>query len=253
MIFCFSGTGNSRLVATRIAAQTGDTILSLNDRLRQKDTTAVQNADRLVFVTPTYAWRIPRVVENWIEQTDFPSGAAAYFVVTCGDGAGNAEKYVRKLCARKGFRFMGFAAVVMPENYIAMFDAPDEAHAKPIVERALPKADALGQAIAAGRPFAPQKVRSLDRVYSSIVNPAFYKFVVRAKGFRVTDACIGCGQCASVCPLENITLQDGKPVWGKTCTHCMACICLCPESAIEYGTKSVGQPRYRCPEADKDN
>ena len=30
----------------------------------------------------------------------------------------------------------------------------------------------------------------------------------------------------------------------KGCTHCMACICYCPTSAIEYGKKSLGKPRY---------
>ena len=40
------------------------------------------------------------------------------------------------------------------------------------------------------------------------------------------------------------TLRGGKPVWGKDCTHCMACICYCPAEAIEYGKKSLGKPRY---------
>ena len=56
--------------------------------------------------------------------------------------------------------------------------------------------------------------------------------------------CTGCGQCAARCPLNNITLREGKPVWGKHCTHCMACLCYCPEKTIEYGTKSRNKPRY---------
>ena len=47
--------------------------------------------------------------------------------------------------------------------------------------------------------------------------------------------------------MRNITLTDGKPKWGTACTHCMACICGCPVSAIEYGSKSRGKPRYQCP------
>ena len=48
----------------------------------------------------------------------------------------------------------------------------------------------------------------------------------------------------SCAPLNNIRLENGKPVWGKHCTHCMACICYCPKEAIEYGKKSKGKPRY---------
>ena len=44
--------------------------------------------------------------------------------------------------------------------------------------------------------------------------------------------------------MNNIRLENGKPVWGKNCTHCMACICYCPKEAIEYGKKSKGKPRH---------
>ena len=74
----------------------------------------------------------------------------------------------------------------------------------------------------------------------------YYKRFMPAKPFHVSEDCIHCGKCAASCPLNNITLQDGKPVWGDSCTHCMACINLCPKQAIEYGKKSVGKPRYRC-------
>ena len=79
---------------------------------------------------------------------------------------------------------------------------------------------------------------------SGPVNPVFYRFFVKAEAFRATDACIGCGRCVELCPLNNVHLKNGKPVWGKNCTHCMACICYCPKEAIEYGEKSKGKPRY---------
>ncbi|MBP9515735.1 MAG: 4Fe-4S binding protein, partial [Clostridia bacterium] len=46
------------------------------------------------------------------------------------------------------------------------------------------------------------------------------------------------------CVLNNIELKNGKPVWGKSCTHCMACINFCPTNAIEYGKHSIGLRRY---------
>ena len=70
---------------------------------------------------------------------------------------------------------------------------------------------------------------------------------MKADAFFATDACTGCGFCVEACPLNNIRLNDGKPVWGKNCTHCMACICGCPTEAIEYGKRSKGKPRYQCP------
>lgn len=50
--------------------------------------------------------------------------------------------------------------------------------------------------------------------------------------------------CARVCPLKNIVIRDGCPTWNGACTHCTACLNLCPAGAIEYGKKTVGKPRY---------
>ena len=99
-------------------------------------------------------------------------------------------------------------------------------------------------AIQSDRHFASPRSNLYDRFMSSAVNPLFYPLFVKANAFTVSSACIGCGQCVRRCPANNITLHDGKPVWGKDCTHCMACICYCPAEAIEYGKKSLGKPRY---------
>ena len=59
MILYFSGTGNSRHAAKRMAAALGDTLLDLNARIKAGDTSPVETGEDLVVVTPTYAWRIP--------------------------------------------------------------------------------------------------------------------------------------------------------------------------------------------------
>ena len=244
MILYFSGTGNSKFVAQRIAVALGDKILNLNDRIKASDTSLVETGERVIIVTPTYAWRIPRVVRDWLLRTEPRGAKRAWFVMTCGSEIGNANKYNRDLCAEKAISCMGTAQIVMPENYIAMFSAPQADEAREIVAKAEPNIDCVIASIQSNQPFAPARNNLYDRFMSGPVNPIFYKFFVKADAFTVSDACIGCGQCAKRCPMNNVTLKDGKPSWGKNCTHCMACICYCPVSAIEYGKKSVGQPRY---------
>ena len=100
--------------------------------------------------------------------------------------------------------------------------------------------------IRAGEAFPAVKAGMKDRRKSGVVNDGFYRLYVKAAPFRVTDACVGCGKCEELCPLGNIRLEDGRPVWGERCTHCMACISYCPAEAIEYGKRSVGKRRYRC-------
>lgn len=244
MILYFSGTGNSKYVARRLSEQLGDELLDLNARIKAGDTGPVQVNGRLVIVTPTYAWRIPRIVREWLLKTELIGAERVWFVMTCGGEIGNADKYNRALCAEKGFVCMGTAEIVMPENYIAMFNAPDIAEAREIIAHTEPSIDSAAELITRGEVFPIPCNNLYDRFMSGPVNPAFYAFCVKAKAFAVSNKCIGCGQCAKRCPMNNIAIRDGKPVWGKACTHCMACICYCPMEAIEYGQKSVGKPRY---------
>ena len=244
MILYFTGTGNSRYIAHRIADALGDELLSMNDRIKAGDTSPIEVNERLIIVTPTYAWRIPRIVRDWLTKTEFPGAKRAWFVMNCGSEIGNAAKYNRTLCREKQLSYMGTAQIIMPENYIAMFDAPRAEEARQIVDRAESDIDRAATAIAENQAFPPPRDNLYDRFMSGPVNPIFYAFCVKAKAFTVSDACIGCGKCAALCPTNNITIQNGKPVWGGDCTHCMACICYCPAEAIEYGKKSLGKPRY---------
>ena len=244
MVLYFTGTGNSKYVAQRIAAALGDTLFCMNDRIRAGDTSPVETGRRLVIVTPTYAWRIPRLVRDWLCSTELRGAEQGWFVMTCGSEIGSADKYNRALCAEKGLACMGTAQIVMPENYIAMFDAPQADKARRIVAKAKPDIDRAIAAMKESRAFAPTRRNLYDRFMSGPVNPVFYTCFVKAKAFTVSDTCVGCGRCARRCPTNSITLRGGKPVWGKGCTHCMACICYCPAEAIEYGKKSLGKPRY---------
>ena len=244
MILYFSGTGNSRYAAQRMADALGEPLLCLNDRIKAGDTAPIETGARLILVTPTYAWRIPRIVEDWLLRTELVGARQAWFVMTCGSEIGSAAKYNRALCQARGIGYMGTAQLVMPENYIAMFNAPQPEEARQIVARAQPDIDRAIAAVRDGNAFPPPRDNLYDRLMSGPVNPIFYACIVKAKGFTVSDACTGCGQCARRCPTNSITIRDGRPVWGQGCTHCMACICYCPAEAIEYGKKSLGKPRY---------
>lgn len=242
MIFYFTGTGNSKFLAKQTAEVTGDKITDLNKIIKENGSLSCDD-DVLVFCTPTYSWRIPPVVSKLIKSGSFKSGAKAYFLMTCGDDIGNAEKYCKSLCKKVNFEFKGVCSVVMPENYIAMFSAPDDEKAKAIIEKAVPRIEDLASEIKDGKSFDCPKVDLGGVMKSSIVNKLFFMLCVKDKQFYAKDSCTSCGLCAKLCPMNNITVTD-KPQWHGNCTHCMACICHCPTEAIEYGNKSKGQPRY---------
>lgn len=246
MILYFSGTGNSKYVAEQIAKSTNDELISINDKLKNNDTSKITVQDRLIFVVPTYAWRIPRVVRDWIIKTNFVGAKNTWFIMTCGSEIGNTEKFNKQLCQSKGFNYMGSAGVVMPENYIAMFDLPTPEEIEKVFNKADTQIEKITRQIKESKPFETPRNNLQDKFMSGPVNMLFYPMFVSAKGFYADDKCISCGKCVKVCPLNNIEIKNNKPMWNKNCTHCMACISYCPTSAIEYGKKTVGKQRYRC-------
>jgi ferredoxin len=244
MILYFSGTGNSRHAAQIIRSVTGDELVSMNDLIKNGNAKPLTSEKPFVFVCPTYAWRIPRIVEKFIREHVFTGSKKAYFILTCGDIVGNAAGHIKGFCAEKGLALSGFAAVVMPENYVAMFPVPGKAQAREGIRKAIPEIQALAREIKEGRIIKGKKSGFVGVLQSGMVNSIFYSMFVTAKGFHSTDACTHCGQCVGLCPLNNVTLAEGKPQWGRVCTHCMACIGGCPEGAIEYKRKTQGKPRY---------
>ena len=247
MILYFSGTGNSKYAAERLAELLDDETVSLNDKIRANDKSVLSSEKPWVIVVPTYAWKIPKIVEEWLAETELEGNKKVYLVMTCGDGTGAAEMLAEILFDYKEMEFCGCEKIVMPDNYFIMFEPPTQEKIKTLLREAETRFEPIAERIRSGEKFDRKKSSLLDKIYSIPVNALFYKISVKSKPFYATENCVSCGHCEKVCPLNNIKLTDGKPVWGKDCTHCMACICTCPKEAIEYGKKTQGKVRYRFP------
>lgn len=71
------------------------------------------------------------------------------------------------------------------------------------------------------------------------VNPIFRESFVLGngsviqKGYRITDACIGCGKCAKNCPQACIEAGTPYQIVQEHCLHCGACYEGCPVKAVE--------------------
>lgn len=247
MVLYFSGTGNSEYVAKRIGQETGQKPLNLFKKIKDRDFLGIHSDSPWVIVAPTYAWRIPHILHEWLEKSDLSGSKEIYFVMTCGGSIGNSGKYLKNLCHAKNMDYLGCFPIVMPENYIALFSTPSKEDALKTISRAETEISKMADLIKNGKAFPEPSITIKDKLNSGIVNDIFYPVFVHAKKFYAKDTCISCGKCANVCPLSNIRIESGKPVWGNDCTHCMACISRCPCEAIEYGKHSKGMARYTCP------
>lgn len=55
---------------------------------------------------------------------------------------------------------------------------------------------------------------------------------VESAGLTITDQCIGCGKCQSVCSFDAIVLGSPYRIMGNRCDECGNCYVNCPVGAI---------------------
>lgn len=249
MILYFSGTGNSAFVAEVISKKIEDDIISLNKRIKQTDYSPIKTEKPIVIVTPTYAGRIPRVVNDFIKKVDFIGNKSVYFISTCAVTPYQSEKCIKKLCSQKELFLKGFQSIIMPQNYIVMYDIKSKHENDKIIHSSIPKIQQLAEVILNNKDFPKEAGGNGAMTY--VLNPLMYSTMIKSKKFFATSNCNGCGKCVEVCPLNNVTLFNGKPKWDKNCTHCMACINSCPQKSIEYGKSTKGKNRYLCVKTDE--
>lgn len=248
MIFYFSGCGNSRHVAETLAAGLNDNLVFIPEAVRNNQYDySLQDGERLGFVFPIYSWAPPQLVMDFLDKLQINTRPDyLYFACTCGDECGLTEKIFREAVEQKGWQLSAGFSMKMPETYVGMpgfkLDTEENARRK-IAEtdvtlmRNIPR-------LLAKEPFSEMIIGRFAWVKSRLINPSFNKYATDDTKYTSTDKCIGCGKCVNVCPLQNITLEAGRPKWNGNCTMCMACYHHCPTNAIQYGKGTVGKGQY---------
>ncbi len=244
MILYFSATGNSRWVAQQLAGLTGDTLCNLADGKSEKDILQqIDEAGTLGIVFPVHGWTLPRPVADFLQRLSarsLPRCKYRYAVCTCGDDAGKTMNHLNK-------RFPIDAAwsVIMPDTYIPLFkiDKPGPARGK--IAAAREQIPQIAADVLARKSTWQVHEGPMPRTKSYVLQPLFERFLIGDKGFHVDEGCTSCGKCARLCPVDNIEMKNGSPVWNHRCIHCMACIHGCPQEVIQYKKATQTKARYR--------
>ena len=247
MVLYFSATGNTRYIAQLMAKKLGDTTLDMTKRIKNDDFSPVYSEKPFVICMPIYVLFIPPFIGRFLDKLKFKGNKNVYFVFTSGGGkSGASGAAAKRFARRKGLKFRGQADIKMPNNYMALgfIHKPTEAEIPPMLEAARSNALKAAHAIALGKNLH-MRYSSVPGVVGSLaIADIWARNMQPSKDFYSTDKCIGCGKCAAVCPMNNIELKNGRPLWKAPCAHCMACIGNCPAEAIEYGKITPGNPKY---------
>ena len=251
MIFYFSGTGNSKWVAESLAEEFKEKLVFIPDAINKDEYRyCLAQGERLGFVFPCHAWAVPEFIVEFIDRLKIDNVSYIYYVCTCGDDTGQLKEQFCRLMDQKGWTCSMGYDIVMPESYVCLpgFDVDDEFTAKHKQSIAKTRLEFLVDDITDQRvgvfEVIPGKFAGIK---SGVLNWAFRKWLMTPEKFTAESFCKGCGTCVSECPMHNITLQSGRPVWGDSCVNCLRCYHACPQHAIEWGkwTKNKGQYLYK--------
>ncbi len=241
MILYFSGTGNSLAVARHIAKATDETVMPLTEAVRM-DLTAEK---RIGLVFPSYDFNAPPAVRNLVPRLRLDPKAYVFVVIPCGAQAGNAIWTVRRLLREKGIELAYSHKIRVPDNSAIVFGRnPNDQKWK--FTRFAGRLDTITADIRNGR-------RKLHFAWFSPLawimgTERMEQWMLRTFRPAVNETqCVGCGTCARVCPVRNITV-DEKAAIGPHCTACLACLHACPHQAIMVGEKTAPKAhQYRHP------
>lgn len=240
MIYYFTGAGNSRYVAQRIAQALGDTVAFMPEHIPAN---VPDNGEPVGFVFPVYFWGIPTVVDRFARQLTIEGSHYTFTVLTPSGSSGDAVSLFEKALRRPvDARF----SVLMPDTYCPMFECGDRAKNEAVLNRAEGEIDNVIAQLKSRATGDLDLHHGMGRLYTVTMYPLYKRTTTRR--FAVSDACTGCGLCANLCPDKFITIEDGRPVWrAGHCNLCFACLHHCPTFAIQYGRNSRKHGQYTCP------
>lgn len=242
-IYYFTGTGNCLKLSRDIAETIEDCeLISIGDH---NDYDMPPELDRIGFVFPVYYQGLPMAVDTFLKRLKLRNNPNAYYfaVATYGALVGNALPQAALRLQEQGVRLQYGAGLVMFSNCVTMYNMSDR------VDEITAKSDrAAGPIVDAVR---ARQTNAIPR-FCNVVHRYYRLQISRVHdidyAFHTNASCNSCGLCEKVCPVGNIAMANGKPVYRHLCEHCTACIQYCPAKAINYKNRTQKRRRYHHPQ-----
>lgn len=265
MIYYFSGTGNTRWVATTLASglhcKAIDICSKRFDAFDHMSLMAGISPDEPIgFAFPIHGWQPPHIVRRFIRSLPRSIFASRYVfaVCTCGDDTGLALDILAKELADRGIRLSMSVSVQMPNTYVCLpfmdVDSKEVEQEKLLAAKELmPK---ILERIVKREQGEYLTKGTTPWLLTYVIGEFFNRTMVNDRKFKVDLAeCAHCGRCRRVCPVGNVVdsgmVSEFTPKWKRdgSCTGCLACYHGCLKHGITCGdiTRRRGQYFFQSP------
>jgi Pyruvate/2-oxoacid:ferredoxin oxidoreductase delta subunit len=255
LIYCYSTTGNTRLVADRIAAALGSqgVEIEVRDPLTQASPEDFGAYDVVGFGTPTMAWKPSWGFYEVLGLIPRQKKLIPCFVFcTSGGLPVNTLRIMGKSLSDKNFLVFDGLEVTAETNWpvARQFGEKGQGFIGSPNESDLEVVGPFAERVA--KQLASKNLKS--KIFDLQVTPlhlmgkrAGPKELRRVMGTKRVDRkkCIQCAACAIGCAARAISLRP-HPVFSNRCMGCWACYNNCPTEAITT-TVTGGRGRYKGP------
>lgn len=249
----FSGTGNSRYALEVFLREYDDSaeMFSIEDN---RVIEQIEKHNEIIFSYPVQYSNIPLFLRQFVIMNQKRWKEKRIFIIaTMGIFSGDGAGVLGRLLHKYGAEITGGLHLKMPDN-VCDFRPLRRSIQKntQLVRKAEKKIEKTVQKIKNGKP--PQEGMGVFCQMAGLLVQRLYfsnRTATYSDRVRIDSAkCIGCGKCVELCPMQNITLVDGKAFSGNQCTMCYRCANRCSEQAITLlGKKVVSQSvieKYIC-------
>lgn len=241
MVAYFSGTGNTKFLAHKIAAELDDETFDLSLHLKE-DNLELNSEKPFIVMSPIHAWGLPPEVENLLSKSHLKGNKNVYFALTMGANHGGIEKRLEFLASKIGLVYKGLAPFVMPNNYFIGEKLDSEEEALSFIRESLAEIPSFVAAVKEEKTYTDshpeRRGNAALRLFAPSIHRMFSKYGRGMYHFSVSDKCIRCLTCVKGCPMANIALVDGKIKFSKHCMLCLRCVSACPVEAIDVNGKA---------------
>jgi ferredoxin len=247
-IYYFSATGNSLVVANDLARELGGAEVIPIAKVLNAGAEELSGTAGIVF--PVYMFGLPLIVAKFLKSLKAKEGVYVFSVATFGGLPGRAHSLAEQILKKRGIKLSAGFSVLMPGNYTPLYGAIPKEKQDDMFSKEKLKVKKIAAFIREQKSVHFEQGPFLANflIYKLLYQIGSSQIPKEAKSYWVTDDCIKCGLCAKVCPVENIQMRDGRPLWLDHCEHCVACLQWCPVEAIQYKKSTLGRKRYHNPD-----
>lgn len=237
VLVCYlSGTGNTKKIAELYVRsfEKHNCTVALCDVC--KDTPDFSDFNLLAVGYPIHAFNAPKKVFTFVNG--LPESKQNCFIfktsgepLTLNDSSSNL--IVKKLKS-KGYSVLQEHHYVMPYNIIVRHN--DNMVKQMLTEANIRVAKNVDSLLKGERKRIKQT--SVSRLFAALFRIEWAGGRIIGKTFHSTRECSLCTVCEKNCPTKNVSVVNGKTVFGRKCILCMRCVMNCPQNCIKTGILS---------------